>query len=95
MCAILKNINGKYIYFFNKIDVAIEEAKKHDNFSIYEYNNESIYIIGDVNANLLKRPHFYDWNGIICHYSKSSENKKCNWTSVFIEKLKELNIKNF
>jgi hypothetical protein len=88
------NINGKYVYFFNNLEMAVEEISNYDNFTVYQYMDLSLYVIGEVNATKLKRPHITDWNGTLFSYNRIDGEITISWRVKFINSLKELKFKN-
>ena len=94
MSSQLVNINGKYVYFFNDLEKAIEETKNYDNFTVYQYMDLSLYVIGEFNATQLKRPHITDWNGLLFVYNRMDGEITISWRINFLNFLKEVQFEN-
>lgn len=92
MSSQLVKVNGKYVYFFNCIDSALKEANCYDNFVVYQYCESNLFVVGDKDAHLKKRPHFYDWNGSLYPYCRLDGDLMEEWRLQFLLNLKEYQI---
>lgn len=87
MTSILSKIDSRYVYFFSDIESALEEALLFDDFSIFEYDNKGIYVVGESSALDMLRPHFYDWNGCLFPVRRGDSESMEKWRTDFRDKL--------
>lgn len=89
MSSQLVKLNGRYVYFFRTIESAMQEAGLYDNFIVYTFENSNLFIIGEKDAHLKKRPHLYDWNGALYPYSRLDSESLEEWRFTFLNSIKE------
>ncbi len=94
MSSQLVKVNEKYVYFFNTIESAIQELNNFDDYIIYQYLDCNLFVVGEKNAHLKKRPHFYDWNGCVFPYSRMDSYIIEEWRINFLMNLKEFIIQD-
>lgn len=90
MSCILVRVENKPIFFFNNLKLAIEETLFYHDFAVYQFEQKEQYVIGESNALIIPRPHFYDWNGIICPHSRLDGNSIDLWRLNFKNKLEKV-----
>jgi len=88
MSARLIKVNGRYVYFFDNYEQALHESNEFDDFEIYQYADSELFILGEKDALLKKRPHFYDWNGSLYPYSRLDSESLNTWRNDFFIQLK-------
>jgi len=93
MTAQLVKLNEKYVYFFTTVEAAEEEAKHFDDFEVYQYDNNELFLIGEKDSLMKRRPHFYDWNGALYHYNRLDGEKMIEWRLAVFSKLKVYEVK--
>lgn len=87
MSAKLMKVNEKYVYFFTSYDEALTEANEFDDFVIYQFGEDELFIIGERDALFKKRPHFYDWNGALYPHNRLDSEKTIEWRLSFNSQL--------
>lgn len=90
MSSILVRFENRPIFFFNNLQLAIEETGFYYDFAVYQFDKKEQYIIGESNALMIHRPHFYDWNGLISPYSRLDGNTIEQWRVSFKNKLEKV-----
>lgn len=90
MSSILVRFENRPIFFFSNLELAIEETGFYYDFVVYQFDQKEQYVIGEANALMIPRPHFYDWNGIISPYSRLDGNNIEQWRVSFKNKLEKV-----
>lgn len=90
MSSVLVRFENRPVFFFNNLQSALEETGFYYDFAVYQFDQKEQYIIGEANALIIPRPHFYDWNGIISPYSRFDGNTIEQWRVSFKNKLEKV-----
>jgi hypothetical protein len=93
MTAQLVKLNEKYVYFFTTVEAAEEEAQYFDDFEVYQYDDNELFLIGEKGSLMKRRPHFYDWNGCLYPYNRLDSEKMVEWRLSVFSKLKVYEVK--